>query len=279
MWWNPPAGGSSESVLISESLWLNRIIKRLYSFRNESLSLLFRDEQYLGCIWNSRFWINWESLCMCVCWLFCVSVLYDGARNPVLWSGWHVVETDCRIRSFCEALSSGGLRRTALSDVPPSADSQALNTLGITEISLLMPSKGGRRRTPTAEWTRTYNTGMVMIHWFTDSLSHWLTQSLTHSVTDSTQSLSHRFTESQIHWVTDSLSHRFHWVHRFTESQIHWVTDSLSHDSLSHRFTESQIHFRVTDSLSHRLTDSLIHSVTDSLSQLACIKLKWKKIK
>ncbi len=72
---------------------------------------------------------------MCVC----VSVLYEG-KDPVR-SGWHVVETTPYSRSA--SLSSGGpaTHRTFLM-FRRAPDSQALNTLGITEISLLMPSKG-----------------------------------------------------------------------------------------------------------------------------------------
>ncbi|XP_016354653.1 LOW QUALITY PROTEIN: DENN domain-containing protein 4B-like [Sinocyclocheilus anshuiensis] len=94
-----------------------------------------------------------DVFCVCVC----VSVLYEG-KDPVR-SGWQVIETTPYSRSA--SLSSGGpaTHRTFLM-FRRAPDSQALNTLGITEISLLMPSKGETAPHTYCRVDKNLNTGM-----------------------------------------------------------------------------------------------------------------------
>uniref|UniRef100_A0A672L9V1 DENN/MADD domain containing 4B n=1 Tax=Sinocyclocheilus grahami TaxID=75366 RepID=A0A672L9V1_SINGR len=86
-----------------------------------------------------------------------LGVLYEG-KDPVR-SGWQVIETTPYSRSA--SLSSGGptMHRTFLM-FRRAPDSQALNTLGITEISLLMPSKGETAPHTYCRVDKNLNTGM-----------------------------------------------------------------------------------------------------------------------
>ncbi|KAF4102665.1 hypothetical protein G5714_015548 [Onychostoma macrolepis] len=86
-----------------------------------------------------------------------LGVLYEG-KDPVR-PGWHVIETTPYSRSA--SLSSGGpaTHRTFLM-FRRAPDSQALNTLGITEISLLMPSKGETAPHTYCRVDKNLNTGM-----------------------------------------------------------------------------------------------------------------------
>uniref|UniRef100_A0A673JJ06 DENN/MADD domain containing 4B n=1 Tax=Sinocyclocheilus rhinocerous TaxID=307959 RepID=A0A673JJ06_9TELE len=86
-----------------------------------------------------------------------LGVLYEG-KDPVR-SGWQVIETTPYSRSA--SLSSGGpaTHRTFLM-FRRAPDSQALNTLGITEISLLMPSKGETAPHTYCRVDKNLNTGM-----------------------------------------------------------------------------------------------------------------------
>ncbi|RXN05056.1 DENN domain-containing 4B [Labeo rohita] len=90
-----------------------------------------------------------------------LGVLYEG-KDPVR-PGWQVIETTPYSRSA--SLSSGGpaTHRTFLM-FRRAPDSQALNTLGVTEISLLMPSKGETAPHTYCRVDKNLNTGMVMIH-------------------------------------------------------------------------------------------------------------------
>ncbi|XP_052435187.1 DENN domain-containing protein 4B [Carassius gibelio] len=86
-----------------------------------------------------------------------LGVLYEG-KDPVR-PGWQVIETTPYSRSA--SLSSGGptMHRTFLM-FRRAPDSQALNTLGITEISLLMPSKGETAPHTYCRVDKNLNTGM-----------------------------------------------------------------------------------------------------------------------
>uniref|UniRef100_A0A9J8B381 DENN domain containing 4B n=1 Tax=Cyprinus carpio carpio TaxID=630221 RepID=A0A9J8B381_CYPCA len=86
-----------------------------------------------------------------------LGVLYEG-KDPVR-PGWQVIETTPYSRSA--SLSSGGptMHRTFLM-FRRAPDSQALNTLGVTEISLLMPSKGETAPHTYCRVDKNLNTGM-----------------------------------------------------------------------------------------------------------------------
>uniref|UniRef100_A0A8B9JY22 DENN/MADD domain containing 4B n=1 Tax=Astyanax mexicanus TaxID=7994 RepID=A0A8B9JY22_ASTMX len=86
-----------------------------------------------------------------------LGVLYEG-KEPVK-PGWHVMETTPYSRSA--SLSSGGpaTHRTFLM-YRRAPDSQALNTLGVTDISLLMPSKGEVAPHTFCRVDKNLNTGM-----------------------------------------------------------------------------------------------------------------------
>ncbi|XP_073703795.1 DENN domain-containing protein 4B isoform X2 [Garra rufa] len=86
-----------------------------------------------------------------------LGVLYEG-KDPVR-PGWQVIETTPYSRSA--SLSSGGptTHRTFLM-FRRAPDSQALNTLGVTEISLLMPSKGETAPHTYCRVDKNLNTGM-----------------------------------------------------------------------------------------------------------------------
>ncbi|XP_051575093.1 DENN domain-containing protein 4B-like isoform X1 [Myxocyprinus asiaticus] len=86
-----------------------------------------------------------------------LGVLYEG-KDPVR-SGWLVIETTPYSRSA--SLSSAGptTHRTFLM-YRRAPDSQALNTLGVTEISLLMPSKGETAPHTYCRVDKNLNTGM-----------------------------------------------------------------------------------------------------------------------
>ncbi|XP_026083696.1 DENN domain-containing protein 4B-like [Carassius auratus] len=86
-----------------------------------------------------------------------LGVLYEG-KDPVK-PGWQVIETTPYSRSA--NLSSGGptMHRTFLM-FRRAPDSQALNTLGVTEISLLMPSKGETAPHTYCRVDKDLNTGM-----------------------------------------------------------------------------------------------------------------------
>ncbi|XP_066577543.1 DENN domain-containing protein 4B [Amia ocellicauda] len=87
-----------------------------------------------------------------------LGVLYEG-KEPVK-PGWHVIETTPYSRSA--SLSSGGApgtHRTFLT-YRRAPDSQALNTLGVTDISVLLPSKGESAPHTFCKVDKNLNTGM-----------------------------------------------------------------------------------------------------------------------
>ncbi|KAJ8398464.1 hypothetical protein AAFF_G00427190 [Aldrovandia affinis] len=86
-----------------------------------------------------------------------LGVLYEG-KEPVK-PGWQVIETTPYSRSA--SLSSGGpaTHRTFLM-YRRAPDSQALNTLGVTDISLLLPSKGETAPHTFCRVDKNLNTGM-----------------------------------------------------------------------------------------------------------------------
>ncbi|XP_030637419.1 DENN domain-containing protein 4B [Chanos chanos] len=86
-----------------------------------------------------------------------LGVLYEG-KEPVK-PGWYVIETTPYSRSA--SLSSGGptTHRTFLM-YRRAPDSQALNTLGVTDISLLLPSKGEVAPHTFCRVDKNLNTGM-----------------------------------------------------------------------------------------------------------------------
>ncbi|XP_062848457.1 DENN domain-containing protein 4B-like [Trichomycterus rosablanca] len=86
-----------------------------------------------------------------------LGVLYEGKET--LKQGWHLIETTPYSR--CASLSSGGpaAHRTFLM-YRRAPDSQALNTPGVTDISLLMPSKGEVAQHTFCRVDKNLNTGM-----------------------------------------------------------------------------------------------------------------------
>ncbi|KAG9345325.1 hypothetical protein JZ751_009871 [Albula glossodonta] len=86
-----------------------------------------------------------------------LGVLYEG-KEPAK-PGWYVIETTPYSRSA--SLSSGGpaTHRTFLM-YRRAPDSQALNTLGVTDISLLLPSKGETAPHTFCRVDKNLNTGM-----------------------------------------------------------------------------------------------------------------------
>ncbi|MCI4374566.1 hypothetical protein PGIGA_G00007610 [Pangasianodon gigas] len=86
-----------------------------------------------------------------------LGVLYDG--KEAVKQGWHVIETTPYSR--CASLSSGGpgTHKTFLM-YRRAPDSQALNTLGVTDISFLMPSKGEAAPHTFCKVDKNLNTGM-----------------------------------------------------------------------------------------------------------------------
>lgn len=86
-----------------------------------------------------------------------LGVLYEG-KEPVR-SGWQVIETTPYSRSASLSSSGPTTHRTFLM-FRRAPDSQALNTLGVTEISLLMPSKGETAPHTYCRVDKNINTGM-----------------------------------------------------------------------------------------------------------------------
>uniref|UniRef100_A0A8C2EFD4 DENN/MADD domain containing 4B n=1 Tax=Cyprinus carpio TaxID=7962 RepID=A0A8C2EFD4_CYPCA len=86
-----------------------------------------------------------------------LGVLYEG-KDPVR-PGWQVIETTPYSRSASLSSSGPATHRTFLM-FRRAPDSQALNTLGITEISLLMPSKGETAPHTYCRVDKNLNTGM-----------------------------------------------------------------------------------------------------------------------
>uniref|UniRef100_A0A9J7Y6S9 DENN domain containing 4B n=1 Tax=Cyprinus carpio carpio TaxID=630221 RepID=A0A9J7Y6S9_CYPCA len=86
-----------------------------------------------------------------------LGVLYEG-KDPVR-PGWQVIETTPYSRSASLSSSGPAMHRTFLM-FRRAPDSQALNTLGITEISLLMPSKGETAPHTYCRVDKNLNTGM-----------------------------------------------------------------------------------------------------------------------
>lgn len=86
--------------------------------------------------------------------------------------GWHVIETTPYSR--CASLSSGGptTHKTFLM-YRRAPDSQALNTLGVTDISLLMPSKGEVAPHTFCKVDKNLNTGMVQLLLVHHSANFW----------------------------------------------------------------------------------------------------------
>ncbi|XP_043112840.1 DENN domain-containing protein 4B-like [Puntigrus tetrazona] len=86
-----------------------------------------------------------------------LGVLYEG-KDPVR-PGWQVIETTPYSRSASLSSAGPATHRTFLM-FRRAPDSQALNTLGITEISLLMPSKGETAPHTYCRVDKNLNTGM-----------------------------------------------------------------------------------------------------------------------
>uniref|UniRef100_A0A8C1UFK7 DENN/MADD domain containing 4B n=1 Tax=Cyprinus carpio TaxID=7962 RepID=A0A8C1UFK7_CYPCA len=86
-----------------------------------------------------------------------LGVLYEG-KDPVR-PGWQVIETTPYSRSASLSSSGPATHRTFLM-FRRAPDSQALNTLGVTEISLLMPSKGETAPHTYCRVDKNLNTGM-----------------------------------------------------------------------------------------------------------------------
>ncbi|XP_058246748.1 DENN domain-containing protein 4B-like isoform X3 [Hemibagrus wyckioides] len=86
-----------------------------------------------------------------------LGVLYEGKDS--VKQGWYVIETTPY--SHCASLSSGAptTHKTFLM-YRRAPDSQALNTLGVTDISLLMPSKGEVAPHTFCKVDKNLNTGM-----------------------------------------------------------------------------------------------------------------------
>lgn len=85
-------------------------------------------------------------------------MLYEG--KEVVKQGWYVIETTPYSRSA--SLSSGGpaTHRTFLT-YRRAPESQALHTLGVTDISLLLPSKGEVAPHTFCRVEKNLNTGIV----------------------------------------------------------------------------------------------------------------------
>lgn len=86
-------------------------------------------------------------------------VLYEGKEQ--LKQGWYVIETTPYSRSA--SLSAGGAptaHRVFLT-YRRALDSQALHTLGVTDIALLLPSKGEVAPHTFCRVDKNLNTGMV----------------------------------------------------------------------------------------------------------------------
>nr|XP_055067631.1 DENN domain-containing protein 4B-like isoform X1 [Misgurnus anguillicaudatus] len=86
-----------------------------------------------------------------------LGVLYEG-KDPIK-QGWHLIETTPYSRSASLSSSGPTTHRTFLM-YRRAPDSQALNTLGVTEISLLMPSKGEAAPHTYCRVDKNLNTGM-----------------------------------------------------------------------------------------------------------------------
>lgn len=86
-----------------------------------------------------------------------LGVLYEGKDS--VRPGWQVIETTPYSRSASLSSSGPTTHRTFLM-FRRAPDSQALNTLGVTEISLLMPSKGETAPHTYCRVDKNINTGM-----------------------------------------------------------------------------------------------------------------------
>ncbi|XP_065126670.1 DENN domain-containing protein 4B isoform X1 [Paramisgurnus dabryanus] len=86
-----------------------------------------------------------------------LGILYEG-KDPIK-QGWHLIETTPYSRSASLSSSGPTTHRTFLM-YRRAPDSQALNTLGVTEISLLMPSKGEAAPHTYCRVDKNLNTGM-----------------------------------------------------------------------------------------------------------------------
>lgn len=96
-------------------------------------------------------------------------ILYEGKEQ--LKQGWYVIDTTPYSRSA--SLSSGGAptaHRVFLT-YRRALDSQGLHTLGITDISLLLPSKGEVAPHTFCRVEKNLNTGMVSIEQGSGGLS------------------------------------------------------------------------------------------------------------
>lgn len=87
-------------------------------------------------------------------------VLYEG-KDPSK-SGWEVIDHTPYGRSASLSTGSPTTHRTFLT-YRRAPDSQALNTLGVTDISLLMPSKGEVAPHTFCRVDKNLNTGMVSL--------------------------------------------------------------------------------------------------------------------
>ncbi|XP_069041553.1 DENN domain-containing protein 4B [Lepisosteus oculatus] len=86
-----------------------------------------------------------------------LGVLYEGKEAAK--TGWHVIETTPYSRSANLSSGGPGTHRTFLT-YRRAPDSQALHTLGVTDISLIMPSKGESAPHTFCKVDKNLNTGM-----------------------------------------------------------------------------------------------------------------------
>lgn len=90
-------------------------------------------------------------------------VLYEGKDQ--LKTNWYVIETTPYSRSA--SLSSGGAptAHRVFVTYRRATDSQGLHTLGVTDIALLLPSKGEVAPHTFCRVNKNLNTGMVRSGW------------------------------------------------------------------------------------------------------------------
>uniref|UniRef100_A0A3Q3IPY5 DENN/MADD domain containing 4B n=1 Tax=Monopterus albus TaxID=43700 RepID=A0A3Q3IPY5_MONAL len=87
-----------------------------------------------------------------------VGVMYEGKEQ--LKQGWYVIETTPYSRSASLSSSGGPTAHRVFLTYRRALDSQALNTLGITDIALLLPSKGEVAPHTFCRVDKNLNTGM-----------------------------------------------------------------------------------------------------------------------
>ncbi|MGH0174585.1 UNVERIFIED_CONTAM: hypothetical protein FKN15_068405 [Acipenser sinensis] len=89
-----------------------------------------------------------------------LGVLYEGKET--LKPGWYAIETTPYSRSANLGSGGPGTQRTFIT-YRRAPDSQALNTLGVTDISLILPSKGESAPHTYCKVDKNLNTGLVSV--------------------------------------------------------------------------------------------------------------------